>query len=59
MDRGDIGMKLKITGDTAGITEGLIILSKELGFQLSDDGYPIQVTKRLGPLHVKNVAFPG
>lgn len=47
-------MKLHFTGDAVEVLEGLGILSAELGIQIKEGGYPIEVMNRKGPLVVEN-----
>ncbi|MCH1624501.1 beta-N-acetylhexosaminidase [Fredinandcohnia quinoae] len=47
-------MKIHLIGEITDVLEGISILSNELGMQLAEDGYPIEVLKRKGPLIIKN-----
>src|SRR5699024_7158115 len=47
-------MKLHITGEIASVKTGLDILASELNIILSNEGYPIHVTQRQGPITIKN-----
>src|SRR5699024_11225223 len=47
-------MKLHMTGDIAPIKTGLDILASELNITITDEGYPVHVTQRQGPITIKN-----
>ncbi|ALC91381.1 glycoside hydrolase [Bacillus sp. FJAT-18017] len=47
-------MQINITGDTNSILSGLELLSDQLNLHLHSDGYPINVTQRVGPIQVSN-----
>ncbi|WHX26128.1 beta-N-acetylhexosaminidase [Virgibacillus halodenitrificans] len=47
-------MKIHLYGDVAEIHPGVSYLQEDLGFQMAEDGYPIEVTKHSGSLLVKN-----
>lgn len=52
--RGGNKMKIRLIGETQSIVEGINLLLKDLDIQVSEDGYPIEVTQRPGPLQVEN-----
>jgi len=45
-------LKLYLTGDLSQVEKGVDILAEELSIQRSEQGYPIQLTQREGPLYV-------
>ncbi|OCA85998.1 glycoside hydrolase [Bacillus sp. FJAT-27225] len=48
-------MKINFTGDTAELSEGLKLIADEMDLQLTNNGYPIHITKKaVGNLEVKN-----
>ncbi|MGN7299121.1 beta-N-acetylhexosaminidase [Ferdinandcohnia sp. SAFN-114] len=47
-------MKIRFTGDLAEVLDGVRILSDDLGLEMAEDGYPIEVVNRQGPLVVTN-----
>ncbi|MDC3413822.1 beta-N-acetylhexosaminidase [Aquibacillus sp. 3ASR75-11] len=47
-------MKLKVYGDIAEIKDGLELLADELQIVLSDDGYPLDIVQKQGPIVVAN-----
>ncbi|MCC3356900.1 beta-N-acetylhexosaminidase [Bacillus sp. REN16] len=47
-------MELYFTGDVSDVLKGVTILSAELGIKIAEDGYPIEVINRKGPLEVTN-----
>src|SRR5690625_4589935 len=52
-------MKLKFIGDTSKIARGISILQQELNFEQSDDGFPIHLNQRKGPLVVTSTGGRG
>ncbi|WP_139892507.1 beta-N-acetylhexosaminidase [Bacillus sp. D386] len=47
-------MKIHFTGELTEVLEGVKLLSADLGIKSTDDGYPIEVINRQGPLEVRN-----
>ncbi|MEH7114354.1 beta-N-acetylhexosaminidase [Neobacillus niacini] len=47
-------MQINLIGETNSIITGLQLLSDELNIQLHENGYPISVTQRVGPIQVSN-----
>ncbi len=47
-------MQINLIGKTNSIITGLQLLSGELNIQLHENGYPIAVTQRVGPIQVSN-----
>ncbi|MDI2587640.1 beta-N-acetylhexosaminidase [Psychrobacillus sp. NEAU-3TGS] len=47
-------MKIHFRGDLTEVIEGITILGDDLGIQSAEDGYPIEVINRQGPLVVQN-----
>ncbi|WP_413378207.1 beta-N-acetylhexosaminidase [Alkalihalobacillus sp. 1P02AB] len=47
-------MKLNLTGDVSAISAGVSLLAKEFEFSLEEQGYPIRLIQREGPLMVRN-----
>lgn len=47
-------MKIHFTGDLVEVLEGIRLLSADLGIQMAEDGFPIEIRKRQGPLDVQN-----
>ncbi|MEH7246798.1 beta-N-acetylhexosaminidase [Neobacillus niacini] len=47
-------MQINLMGETNSIITGLQLLSDELNIQLHENGYPISVTQRVGPIQVSN-----
>lgn len=47
-------MKIHFTGEFTEMIAGVTILGADLGIQIAEDGYPIEVVKRPGPLLVQN-----
>ncbi|WP_449537908.1 family 20 glycosylhydrolase [Ferdinandcohnia sp. Marseille-Q9671] len=47
-------MKIHFTGDVNEVLEGITILCADLGIEVVEDGYPIEVIHRQGPLVVHN-----
>lgn len=47
-------MKIHLTGNTSSLDKGIDILSDELKVEQSNEGYPIHITQREGPITVKN-----
>ncbi|WP_042462018.1 beta-N-acetylhexosaminidase [Neobacillus dielmonensis] len=47
-------MQIHLLGETNSILMGLQSLSEELNIQLTETGYPISVTQRVGPIQVRN-----
>lgn len=47
-------MKIHFTGDLAEVLDGVRILGDDLGIEVAEDGYPIEVVNRKGPLVVTN-----
>src|SRR3954452_20033106 len=52
-------MKLQVTGSISELLTGISHLSEELNFTIGNDGYPISVVKRPGPIEVKNANGQG
>ncbi|KKK39888.1 glycoside hydrolase [Mesobacillus campisalis] len=52
-------MQINLVGDTDAILTGLQLLSDELNIQLHDQGFPIAVTQREGPIHISNKSGKG
>nr|WP_309098515.1 beta-N-acetylhexosaminidase [Fredinandcohnia onubensis] len=47
-------MRIHFTGDLAEVLDGVGILCDDLGLEVAEDGYPIEVVNRQGPLVVTN-----
>jgi hexosaminidase len=47
-------MQINLTGDTVAIIAGLESLADQLDIQLHNDGYPIEVKQRAGPITISN-----
>ncbi|WP_010281360.1 beta-N-acetylhexosaminidase [Bacillus timonensis] len=47
-------MKINVMGETNSILKGLEFLTDELNIELHENGYPITVTQRVGPIQVLN-----
>lgn len=46
-------MKIKLIGNTSGLLAGVNYLSEDLNFTIANDGYPILVVNRPGPIEIK------
>ena len=46
-------MKIQLIGDTSLIDRGLYVLLEDMKIQFSDDGYPLYIQQRKGPLVIK------
>ena len=47
-------MRIHFTGDLAEVLDGVRILCDDLGLEMAEDGYLIEVVNRQGPLVVTN-----
>lgn len=52
--KGEKLMKLHLTGNIEEIIDGLEIISKDLNIERSEDGWPLHIEKRKGPIEVQN-----
>lgn len=57
--KGGLYMKIRFTGDTETIKEGIHILSRELSFHEAKDGHDVNIIQRKGPILVKNESNRG
>lgn len=47
-------MQINLMGETKSVLTGLQLLTDELNIQLHNQGYPISVTQRVGPIQISN-----